>query len=594
MIKMFRRLLVFSGTERKRLILSFVFHMCNSMFEMLPIMAVLTVLNGILLSLSNGYMPIETIWEALGIMILSISGRILFTNLSAVKRTIGSFSMCSKWRMELGEKLKYVPMGYFNDHRLGDITAAVTTTLEDLETNAVTVMETVAGGFIHAVVIGIWLLFYEWKIGILMFVGLFISLFVYARTQKAGIKYSPRRQAAQAGLVTGILEYVQGMSVIKAFGLADRLDKTVDAVINESAEANIALEKVFSGLASIFQMIFKFVRFAIIIFAPYLLMNGEITSEKCLLLIVASFMIYTTVELAGSTAAIARVVDASLDRLETISNMPLLDEKGTELVPKTYDITVSNISFAYEDKEILHNVSFSVPQGTSCAIVGPSGSGKTTICSLIARFWDVKDGEILLGGINVKDYTCDSLLKNFSIVFQKVYLFEDTIENNILFAKPQATKEEMISAAKKACCHDFITALPDGYQTRIGEGGATLSGGEKQRISIARAILKDAPIIILDEATASVDPENEQELQQAIVELTKNKTLLLISHRLNTVREVDQILVLENGRIVQRGKHQELIQQEGLYRRFVEIRENAIGWKLGSRECCTKDFTLES
>ena len=584
MIKMFRRLLDFSGTERKRLILSFIFHMCNSVSEMLPIMAVLTVLNGILLSLSNGYMPVETIWEALGIMLLSILGRILFTNLSAVKRTLGSFSMCSKWRMELGEKLKRVPMGYFNEHRLGDITAAVTTTLGDLETNAVTVMEAVAGGFIHAVVIGIWLLFYEWKIGVLMFIGLFLSLCVYAKTQKAGMKYSPRRQAAQAGLVTGILEYIQGMSVVKAFGLADRSDKSVDAAINESTEANIALEKVFSGLASIFQMIFKFARFAILVVAPYLLMNGEIPPEKCLLLIVASFMIFTTVELAGSTAAVARVVDASLDRLEMISNMPLLDEKGTELVPKTYDITVSNISFAYEEKEILHNVSFSVPQGTSCAIVGPSGSGKTTLCSLIARFWDVKDGEILLGGVNVKDYTCDSLLKNFSIVFQRVYLFEDTIENNILFGKPKATKEEMISAAKKACCHDFISALPDGYQTRIGEGGATLSGGEKQRISIARAILKDAPIVILDEATASVDPENERELQQAIAELTKNKTLLMIAHRLNTVREADQILVLENGRIVQRGKHQELIQQEGLYRRFVEIRGNAIGWKLGGRE----------
>lgn len=583
MIQMFKRLLDFSGTERKRLILSFIFHMCNSVFEMLPIMAVLTVLNGILLSLSNGYMPVKTIWAALGIMLLSISGRILFTNFSAVKRTLGSFSMCSKWRMELGEKLKRVPMGYFNEHRLGDITAAVTTTLGDLETNAVTVMEAVAGGFIHAVVIGIWLLFYEWKIGVLMFIGLFLSLCVYAKTQKAGMKYSPRRQAAQAGLVTGILEYIQGMSVVKAFGLADRSDKSVDAAINESAEANIALEKVFSGLAAVFQMIFKFARFAILVAASYLLMNGEITPEKCLLLVVASFMIYTTVELAGSTAAVARVVDASLDRLETISDMPLLDENGTDLIPKAYDIIVSSISFAYDEKEILHDVSFSVPQGTSCAIVGPSGSGKTTLCSLIARFWDVKSGEILLGGVNVKDYTCDSLLKNFSIVFQRVYLFEDTIENNILFGKPQATKEEMITAAKKACCHDFISALPDGYQTKIGEGGATLSGGEKQRISIARAILKDAPVVILDEATASVDPENERELQQAISELTKNKTLLMIAHRLNTVREADQILVLENGQIVQRGKHQELIQQEGLYRRFVEIRGNAIGWKLGGR-----------
>ena len=342
-------------------------------------------------------------------------------------------------------------------------------------------------------------------------------------------------------------------------------------------------EKVFSILAAFFQMVFKFARFAILIVSPYLLMNGETTPEKCLLLIVASFMIYTTVELAGSTAAVARVVDASLDRLDSISKMPLLDEYGTDFAPKTYDITVSNVSFAYDENEVIRNVSFSVPQGTSCAVVGPSGSGKTTLCSLIARFWDVNEGEILLGGINVKDYTCDSLLKNFSIVFQKVYLFEDTIENNILFGKPQATREEMILAAKKACCHDFISALPDGYDTKVGEGGANLSGGEKQRISIARAILKDAPVIILDEATASVDPENEQELQQAISELTKNKTLLMIAHRLNTVREADQILVLDDGQIVQKGKHLELMHQEGLYRRFVEIRENAIGWELGGR-----------
>lgn len=583
MIQMFRRLLDFSGTERKTLVLSFVFHMCNSVFEMLPIMAVLTVLSGILSSVSNGEMPAKTVWVSFAVMLLSILGRIIFTNISSVKRTLGSFSMCTVWRMELGEKLKRVPMGYFNEHRLGDITAAVTTTLGDLENNAVVIMEAVAGGFIHAVVIGIWLLFYEWEIGILMFAGLFFSLLIYTKTQKAGVKYSPRRQAAQAGLVAAVLEYIQGMAVVKAFGLADRSDKSMDAAICESAEANIVLEKVFSGLSAAFQTVFKFARFAILITAPYLLMNGEMSPEKCLLLIVASFMIYTTVELAGSTAAVARVVDASLDRLEGISKMPILDEHGTDLSPDIYDISVSNISFSYDEKEVIHNVSFSVPQGTSCAIVGPSGSGKTTLCSLIARFWDVKEGEILLGGTNVKDYTCDSLLRNFSIVFQRVYLFEDTIENNILFGKPHATREEMISVAKKACCHDFISALPDGYQTKVGEGGATLSGGEKQRISIARAILKDAPIVILDEATASVDPENERELQQAISELTKDKTLLMIAHRLNTIRTADQILVLEDGRIVQEGKHQELIEQEGLYRRFVAIREKAIGWELGGR-----------
>ena len=225
-------------------------------------------------------------------------------------------------------------------------------------------------------------------------------------------------------------------------------------------------------------------------------------------------------------------------------------------------------------------MSVTIPERTTCAIVGPSGSGKTTLVSLAARFWDVRKGSIRIGGHDVREYTCDSLLRNFSIVFQNVYLFEDTIENNIKFGRPDATRDEVIEAAKKACCHDFIEALPEGYQTRVGEGGATLSGGERQRISIARAILKDAPIIILDEATASVDPENERELLKAVRELTRDKTILMIAHRLSTVRDADQIIVLDKGRIVQQGTHTELIKQEGLYRRFVEAREQALGWRL--------------
>ena len=580
MIHLIRRLLDFSGKERNALIVSFIFSLLNAIFEMLPIIAILTVLSEMFSTVDGGLMSASTVWKSFVIMLASIAGRIVFSNLSCMKRTIGSFSMCANKRLEIGERLKRIPMGYFSDNRLGDIVAAVTTTLEDIENNAVTVLEKVAGGFIHAIVIGIWLLSYEWHIGLLSFIGLGVSLLIYVGIQKAGKRLSPKRQEAQVNLVTGVLEYVQGMGVVKAFGLGETSEKGMNAAIEESADANIRLERVFSSLIGIYLTVFKLVRSSILIVAPYLLLGGEITSVKCLLLLVSSFMIYSGVEMFGSMASIARVIEASLDRLDNVLDMPVLDEQGTDIMPEHFDIELEHVSFSYGGENVIRDVSVKIPEGTTCALVGPSGSGKTTLVSLVARFWDVQEGNIRIGGYDVKEYTCDSLLRNFSIVFQNVYLFEDTIENNIKFGASDATHEMVVKAAKKACCHDFISELPEGYQTLVGEGGASLSGGERQRISIARAILKDAPIVILDEATASVDPENERELQQAIAELTKDKTILMIAHRLSTIRNADQILVLDKGCIVQQGTHQALMQQEGLYRRFVDIRKQAIGWQI--------------
>ncbi len=580
MIHLIRRLLDFSGKERNALIVSFIFSLLNAIFEMLPIIAILTVLSEMFSTVDGGLMSASTVWKSFVIMLASIAGRIVFSNLSCMKRTIGSFSMCANKRLEIGERLKRIPMGYFSDNRLGDIAAAVTTTLEDIENNAVTVLEKVAGGFIHAIVIGIWLLSYEWHIGLLSFIGLGVSLLIYVGIQKAGKRLSPKRQEAQVNLVTGVLEYVQGMGVVKAFGLGETSEKGMNAAIEESADANIRLERIFSSLIGIYLTVFKLVRSSILIVAPYLLLGGEITSVKCLLLLVSSFMIYSGVEMFGSMASIARVIEASLDRLDNVLDMPVLDEQGTDIMPEHFDIELEHVSFSYGGENVIRDVSVKIPEGTTCALVGPSGSGKTTLVSLVARFWDVQEGNIRIGGYDVKEYTCDSLLRNFSIVFQNVYLFEDTIENNIKFGASDATHEMVVKAAKKACCHDFISELPEGYQTLVGEGGASLSGGERQRISIARAILKDAPIVILDEATASVDPENERELQQAIAELTKDKTILMIAHRLSTIRNADQILVLDKGCIVQQGTHQALMQQEGLYRRFVDIRKQAIGWQI--------------
>ena len=315
--------------------------------------------------------------------------------------------------------------------------------------------------------------------------------------------------------------------------------------------------------------------------AGLLAIGGELTFARLSVILLASFTIFNPLEVMGQMTTLIRMLDSTLDRVERIKQAKRIDENGKDISLDSFDIAFDHVSFAYENgNPILNDVSFSIPQGSMTAIVGPSGSGKTTITRLIARFWDIQDGSITVGGHDVKEFTCDSLLKNMSMVFQNVYLFRDTIENNIKFGFPEATHEQVVEAAKKACCHDFITALPDGYNTVIGEGGSTLSGGEKQRISIARAMLKGAPIILLDEATASVDPENEVHLQQAISALVKNKTLIVIAHRLSTIRDADQILVVDNGKIAQKGVHADLIQQKGIYQNFWNIRQKARNWKL--------------
>ena len=422
---------------------------------------------------------------------------------------------------------------------------------------------------------------FDWRIGLIFIVGILLSFPIYNHMQKRGKALSTKRQKIQAEAVAATLEYVQGISVVKSFNMCDKNLSDIEEAYENNATASYGVERVFTPLNMTYSIVFRISACVIMLCAGILAVGGDLSFANLAVILIASFTIFNPIEVMGQMTTMIRTMDAALDRVDHIKQAKKIDESGKDIALDSFDIVFNHVSFAYENgNPILKDVSFVIPQGSMTAIVGPSGGGKTTITRLIARFWDIQEGSITVGGHDVKEFTCDSLLKNMSMVFQNVYLFHDTIENNIKFGCPNATHEQVVEAAKKACCHEFISALPEGYSTVIGEGGSTLSGGEKQRISIARAMLKDAPIILLDEATASVDPENEVHLQQAISALVKNKTLIVIAHRLSTIRDANQILVIDNGKIAQKGVHNDLIQQKGIYQNFWNIRQKARNWKL--------------
>ena len=436
------------------------------------------------------------------------------------------------------------------------------------------------GGFFNSLAIVIVLLVFNWKIGLIAAAGVLVYLAATELAVRKSTALSSARQHTQESLVESVLEYVQGMGIVKAFGAEKNSTQSVTGAIRESCKNNLKLTYACVPYDALKQIVVRVFSFLLLLVSVSFYINGTLSLTYSLLMVIASFLVFNDLEGAGNMASLLQMLAASMDTVNAMEDMPVMDEKGSNVAVKDNNIVFDNVKFSYADRKILDGVSFTIPEKTTTAIVGPSGAGKTTMCNLIARFWDVDGGKITIGGTDVRDFKLDSLMQNISMVFQNVYLFADTIENNIKFGCPDATHEQVVEAAKKACCHDFIANLPDGYQTVIGEGGGTLSGGEKQRISIARAMLKDAPIIILDEATSSVDPENEEELQHAIEALTHDKTIIMIAHRLKTVRHADQILVLSDAHIVQRGTHEQLIGEKGLYADFVSARQEANGWKL--------------
>ena len=577
MIRIFRRFFDFCGEINKRKFTKSIFlGVLKALFEALKIPAIAVTLHGVLI----GNLTVQHILLSFGIMLFSIAGNAFANYRSTMLQCEAGYGTCADKRIEIAEHLKYLPMGYFNQNSLGYITSVATNSMEALADVATRVVMMVTQGILTTAVVTLMILSFDLRIGGIAVIGVFLFFAVNGCLQKKAKTVAPVKDASDRKLVEKVLEYIQGIAEVRSYNLTGEKSKALNQAIDENTAANIKLEITFVPIMFIQSLTAKIIGVVIAAVSVAFCLNGSMELLNTVVMIIAAFILFGALDSAGSYSALLRNVDLNVSKAQSVLDIPTMDIDGQDITPTSYDIDVENVEFSYDKRKTIDGISVHIPQKTATAIVGPSVGGKTTLCHLIARFWDVDKGCVSLGGVDVKEYSMDSLMRNFSFVFQSVYLFQDTIANNIRFGQPDAPMEKVIEAAKKACCHDFIMALPDGYETIIGEGGASLSGGEKQRISIARAIMKDAPIIILDEATANVDPESEQELTAAIEALTKEKTILMIAHRLKTVRHADNILVIDGGKIVQSGTHDELMHQGGIYRRFVESRELAVGWKV--------------
>lgn len=579
MLKILNKFFDFCGSvNKKKFQISIVLGVIQAVCEAMKIPAIMIVL----MDITDNTLSSKTIFLSLAIMLVSIMVDFFVRKKSTMLQTEAGYNAAANKRIEIAQHLRYLPMGYFNKNSLGSITSVTTNTMENLGDVATRVVMMSTQGILNTALINVMLLCFDFRIGLIAAAGVILFFVVNSLLQKAGDKLSAEKVESDQKLVSEIMEYVQGIAEVKSYNLFGKQTKKLNKAIDNNVKVNTEMEFAFIPYMTIQNIITKLTGAVMMMVSVLLYLNGSMSLMICIGMTICAFMLYSSLEQAGSYSALLRTIDICIDKAQKILDLDTMDIDGKDIIPQNYDIDVNNIEFSYDKRKIIDGISLHIPQKTTTAVVGPSGGGKSTLCNLISRFWDVDGGNIRLGGIDVREYSMDSLMKNFSFVFQNVYLFADTIANNIAFGRENATREEIVTAAKKACCHDFIMSLPDGYDTVIGEGGASISGGEKQRISIARAIMKNAPIIILDEATANVDPENEKELVEAIDALTKEKTIIMIAHRLKTVRNADQIVVVDSGKIAQLGTHTQLMQEGGIYKNFVNARQQAAGWKINA------------
>ncbi|WP_444642980.1 ABC transporter ATP-binding protein [Caproiciproducens sp. R1] len=581
MFKSIQRIIRWCGELKGRLYAGFAVSLFSTWFSAAPVMiAAYTI--GLLIDEARGGPEFDEnwVWLSLILIVVFVFLRFLFDYLRAKFQESISYELAARDRLAVGSILKRVSLGYFQKVSTGEILNAVTTGLNTLENMGIRMIDTMVGGYLNCLCIFLCLAVFNPLVSLIAVAGVALSFLFLLGISHYSVKNAPAAAAADRDMATSAVEYARGLSVVKSFGQGGAALASMKKACGDSKRVRLKIECGFIPNNCGHLLALRLASAALVLSSAYLGMSGQMPLSVMLMFCLFSFTIFGGVEPIADTAHILGVIDEAMDQLDRLKTEDYIDEAGKDIRLKSFDISFHDVSFGYDSRKVLEHVSFTIPQNTMTAIVGPSGGGKTTVCNLLARFYDVWSGSVMIGGRDVREFTCDSLLSNISMVFQNVYLFHDTIRKNICFGKPDATEEEMVEAAKAACCHEFISALPDGYDTIVGEGGSTLSGGEKQRVSIARVILKNAPVVILDEATASVDPENEHLIQQAISSLTRGKTIIVIAHRLATIENADQILVIDDGRVAQRGTHAELMAQDGIYRKFVSIRQSAEGWKI--------------
>jgi len=576
MIGMIKRILGVSGKYRSRIYGAFGFSFLKGLLMKVPIIltyfVVTTWIEG---TISKRI----ALYDAIA-LVTSVILQAAFQYLADRLQSAAGYMIFADMRMKLGEHLRRLPMGYFTEGNIGKISSVLSTDMVFIEENCMMVLADMMSYLFSQGIMILFMFIFDWRLGIasLLITGCMVLL--GRGMMKNDLVHSEEKQEAAEVQTQAVLDFTEGIGIIKTYNLLGEKSKELTESFETNAKVNLDFEFSHHPYKRGVFFIYGIGTATMLALSAFLYQAGFMDLNFFLGLLLCLFDLFVPIKSFYDQEARLTVMSACMDRIEDLFAEEELDDSGVQNLKEGNipEIEYRNVTFAYDKKDVLKEVSFSADKGTMTALVGPSGGGKSTIASLLTRFWDVKSGQILLRGIDIRNIPLSSLMDNISVVFQRVYLFQDTVYNNIALGRPDASSEEVVEAAKKARCYDFIMELPDGFDTVIGEGGASLSGGQAQRLSIARCILKDSPIVILDEATASVDADNESYIQQAISELCKGKTLLVIAHRLNTIVGADNIMVIRDGSISESGTHENLMQKGGFYASMVKKRAVSIGW----------------